>query len=80
VAADLIFFFFAAFYFIFIFFYQSAMTTIHNTNESHKTTIKINVATNLRGVSQLIKFWVYFVKVISSSPANLRAIGDLHGR
>jgi hypothetical protein len=56
------------------------MTTIHNTNESHKTTIKINVATNLRGVSQLVKFWVYSVKVISSSLINLRAIEDLHGR
>jgi hypothetical protein len=29
---------------------------------------------------QLIKFWIYFLKIISLSPKNFKAIGGLHGR
>jgi len=34
----------------------------------------------LKGIVQLIKFWVCFLEIISSSPTNLRAIENLYGR
>jgi hypothetical protein len=32
----------------------------------------------LKGVIQLVKFWVCFLEIISSSPTNLRVTGNFH--
>jgi hypothetical protein len=38
----------------------------------------LNLNLSLRGVAQLVKFYIYFLEITSLSLTNLRATGGLH--